>query len=148
MGLAYLNGGGGGSGIRHKKITVEDYKKLSYADRHNPYVVWILLDAKATDVGGIIGDGVKLHACVWSTYCSLPDDDKLDPQVAWIIIDKNAKDLQALGYGTNESQGSKLYNISADLDYAGVTKTINALIDRVNELSSALTRVTETLNSN
>ena len=147
MALAYLNGGGGGGGIRHKTIKTEDYKNLSYADKHNPYVIWILDDMKASDLGGVDISDIKVHACVWRTYQNLSVDDQNDPRVMWLIIDKNAKDLQALGFGANETQGSKLYNVAAELDQAEMVKTINALIDRVNDMSIALNQISTMLNA-
>ncbi len=147
MALAYLNGGGGGGGIRHKNISAEDYERLSYADQHNPYVIWIITDRKANDMGGVAFEGVVTHVCTWAAYSQLSVDEQNDPKVLWIINDKNPKDLQKMGIGANEDEGSRVYNVSAELDYAEMTKTINALIDRVNTMSMALNEISARLNS-
>ena len=147
MGLAYLNGGGGGGGIRHKRISIDDYNALSAADKQNPYVIWIIDDMKAQDLGGAIVEGAKIHVCTWEAYSNLSVDDQKNPKIMWIISNKNVKDLQALGFGANEETGSKLYNISAELDQAELVKTVNALIDRVNDMSMALKEIADRLNA-
>jgi hypothetical protein len=148
MGNAFLVGGsGGGSGLRNKPITLAEYNALSESDKKNPYVVWVITDAQASDLGGVSVSNVKTKVCVWSAYESLSVDDRLDPGVVWIISDKTPKDLAALGFGANEDQGSKLYQVTAEMDLSNIVKVVNQLVEKVNTLEEALAKVSAVLNA-
>ncbi len=154
MGYAYLNGSGGGGGIRNRAISSADYEKLSTAEKNNPGVVYIINDMKnpmPTNTNTAI---VRKKCCTWDTYQSLSDDDRNDPQTEWLITDKTIKDLQQMGYFANEDNGSRLYNIAAEMDTAEATKLINSFSGRLDvleravaDISYALTEISNRLNS-
>lgn len=146
MANAFLVGGGSGSGIRQKPITSVEYEALSEADKKNPYVIWIITDKTATNMGGVKVENIKHKACTFQVYQQLSEDDRMDPNTVWIITDKDAKELQALGLFSDESQGSKLYNIAAELDSAQITKTLNSLVEQVNTIQQTLMTLASVLN--
>ena len=111
MGDALLFGGGSSAGgIRQKKITKEAYLNLSESDRNNPYIVWIITNADATDFTNVYGSEIVVKALCWEAYCNLADEDRLDVGTVWIISDKTPDELAALSVDT--SSGSKFYNIA------------------------------------
>lgn len=111
MGEALLFGGGGGaSGLRNKPITKEAYMNLSEEERNNPYVIWIIKNADATDFTNMYGAEVTVKALCWDAYTKLADEDKMDPSIVWVISDKTPEELSILGIDT--SNGSKYYNIN------------------------------------
>jgi hypothetical protein len=153
MGDALLFGGGSSAGgIRQKKITKEAYLNLSESDRNNPYIVWIITNADATDFTNVYGSEIVVKALCWEAYCNLADEDRLDVGTVWIISDKTPDELAALSVDT--SSGSKFYNIAGvpsstewskvqGVDYALSTESTNpianmAVAEKINELESAL----------
>lgn len=148
MANAFLIGSGSGSGLREKPISAEDYERLSESDKRNPYVIWVITDKNAKNMGGVNVENVKHKACMWDVYKQLSEDDRNDKHTVWLIIDKNYKDLEEMGFFSDESKGSKLYNVTAEIDYSNLVKTVNSLIDRVNELTGALSEISAVLNQN
>lgn len=139
MGEAFLVGGGAGGGVRNKPISAANYEKLSESDKLNPYVIWVITDKDASNLGAIVsGEPVTTKVCVWSVYQSLSVDDKMDPRTVWIISDKSPKDLADLGYGATQGQGSQLYDITGELDLHKVKKAVIELTERVNEITKVL----------
>lgn len=153
MGEALLFGGGGGaSGLRNKSITKEAYLNLTEEEKNNPYVVWIIKNADATDFTNVNGAEVIVKALCWEAYRKLSEEDKMDPAVVWVISDKTPEELSILDINT--SGGSKYYNINGTpsstefnrldgvdykLDIDSVNPIANMAITRkVNELESAL----------
>lgn len=111
MGDALLFGGGGSSGgIRQKKITKEAYLNLSESERNNPYVVWIITNADATDFTNVYGSEIVVKAICWESYCKLADEDKMDANTLWFISDKTEEELAILSIDT--SSGSRYYNVA------------------------------------
>lgn len=135
MGNAFLVGGGSASGIREKSVTYEEYQALPDDQKNNPYIIWLVKDKSATDYGGANAGQAKTKIALWETYKALPTDEQLDPSVVWIISDKNLSDMVELGYGVNESQGSKLYNIAADTDIGILRATVETMRTQITELT-------------
>lgn len=145
MGNALLVGGGGGGGIREKRITHEAYMALSEADRQNPYVIYLVEDRNATDLGNDGTIPIRMKSTVWSVYEQLPYDDKMDENVMWMITDKTPKDLAELGITPAPGNGTSLYNIAAELDTYYLTQLFLNLRERVEAIENALTQITEAL---
>lgn len=145
MGNALLVGGGGGGGIREKRITYEAYMALSEADKQNPYVIYLVEDRNATDLGNDGTIPIKMKSTVWSVYEQLSYDDKMDANVMWMITDKNPKDLAELGITPAPGNGTSLYNIAAELDTYFLTNLFLDLRQRVVAIEGALSQITEAL---
>ena len=106
MANAFLIGSGSGSGLREKPISADDYERLSEADKLNPYVIWVIKDKSAKNMGGVNVETVKHKACMWEVYEQLSEDDRNDKHTVWLIIDKDYKDLEEMGFFSDESRTS------------------------------------------
>lgn len=145
MGNALLVGGGGGGGIREKRISYEAYMALSETDKQNPYVIYLVEDRNATDLGNDGTIPIKIKSTVWSVYEQLSYDDRTDPNVVWMITDKNPKDLAELGITPTPGNGTSLYNIAAELDTYFLTNLFLNMRQDVDEIKLALAQITEAL---
>ncbi|MCM1220242.1 MAG: hypothetical protein NC548_37710 [Lachnospiraceae bacterium] len=145
MGNALLVGGGGGGGIREKRITYEAYMALSEADRQNPYIIYLVEDRYATDLGNDGTIPITMKSTVWSVYERLSYDDRMDPNIVWMITDKTPKDLAELGISPAPGNGTSLYNIAAELDTYYLTNLFLDIRQRVIAIEQALAQITEAL---
>lgn len=145
MGNALLIGGGTGGGIRQKRITYEAYMALPEADKQNPFVIYIVEDRYATDLGNDGTIPIVMKSTVWSVYQQLSDDDKNDDHVVWVITDKDPKDLPELGIRPTPGNGTSLYNIAAELDTYYLTQLFLDLRERVSTIEQAMKQLTDIL---
>lgn len=153
MGDALLFGSGGSSGgIRQKPITKEAYLNLSESEKNNPYVIWVITNADATDFTNVYGSDVVVKALCWEAYISLSEGDRFDSGTLWIITDKTPEELSVESIDT--SSGSKYYNVSGTpssteyskvigVDYALDINSTNpianmAVTERILDIESAL----------
>lgn len=147
MGDAFLFGGGGSSGgLREKPITKEAFLNLSEEDRKNPYIIWVIKNAYATDFTKTYGAEVVNKVICWDAYCMLSEEDRNNPMVVWTISDKTIEELSVLGIDTES--GSKFYNIAgtpSNTNYSKVTGVDYALnINSTNPIANMT--VTEEIN--
>lgn len=147
MGNALLVGGGAGGGIREKRISYEAYNALSEADKQNPYVIYIVEDKYATDLGNDGTVPLVMKSTVWSVYVQLSEDDKNDDHVIWVITDKDPKDLPELGITPAPGNGTSLYNIAAECDTYYLTNLFLNLRERVINIENSLRQITEIFNT-
>lgn len=145
MGNALLVGGTSSGGIREKRIKYEAYMALSEKDKQNPYVIYIIEDRDATDLGNDGTLPIRIKSTVWSVYEKLSYDDKHDKHILWVITDKNPKDLAELGITPAPGNGTCLYNISAELDVYHLTQMFPELQQRVGAIEKSITQIKEAL---
>lgn len=111
MGDALLFGGGGGAGgLREKPISREAFENLSEADRKNPYIIWIIKNANATDFRNTYGAELVTKGICWESYCKLSIEDRRNPGIVWVISDKTKEELAVLTINSNN--GSKYYDVT------------------------------------